>query len=159
MKKAERSMAPITKDDLTNLRKIALKEHEDFFRRNPHLKRNYYDSLIGIFLCQGAACHYLDLITGVKDWDIGYFYVKNAEIYFPYRKRKRIEDGYRDKPIDFLRRAISRDIFDSCAGQPELTVMKYMLERNTDTKKKLLKKAIIGLHPDAVFAKVLWKGA
>lgn len=114
--------------------------------------------LIGIFLCQGAACHYLDHKTGVKDWDIWHFYVKNTETYFPYRKHERIEDGYKDKPIDFLKRAISRDIFDCCKRQPEATVMKYMLERNTKTKKELLKKAIIGLHPDIVFGKVLWKG-
>jgi hypothetical protein len=36
--------------------------------------------------------------------------------------------------------------------------MKYMLERNTKTKKELLKKAILGLHPDIVFGKVLWEG-
>jgi hypothetical protein len=156
--KSERSMAPITRDDLTNLRKLALKEHEDFFYRNPHLRSSYYDSLIGILPCQGAACHYLNLTTGVKDYDIWHFYVKNVDMYFPYRKHKRIENGYGGKPIDFLKRAISKGIFDTFQGQPEPTIMEYMFERNTKTKRKLLKKAMIGLHPDAIFAKVLWKG-
>jgi hypothetical protein len=152
-----RSLEPITIDDLGNLRKLALAEHANFFERNPHLKV-YRDSLIGIFLCQGAACHYLDLKTGVKDWDIWHFYVETGETFFPYRGHRRLENGYKGKPIDFLKRAISSNIFQFCKYQPEATVMNYLLEKNTKTKRDLLKKAIIGLHPDAVFGMALWKG-
>lgn len=154
----ERSMDILTRSDLEQLKALALREHENFFERNPHLKNAYHHSLIGIFLCQGAACHYLDQKTGVKDYDIWHFYIKNSKVNFPYRRHKIVERGYKGKTIDFLKRAIPKDLYDSCEGKAEQTVMMYLHEKNTDTKRHLLKKAIIGLYPDSLFFRVLWKG-
>jgi len=156
--KNDRSMTPLTTSDLEQLKELALKEHEKFFERNPHLKSAYYYSLIGICLCQGAASHYLNPAVGVKDFDVWHFYVEHKEINFPYRARKRIESGYKGKPIDFLKRSVSEDVYDSCLGHPEKTIMKYLLGRNTKTKRLLLKKAIVGLFPNFLFGRVLWKG-
>ena len=148
----------LTDYDLEKLKELALDEHENFFRRNPHLKVAYYYSLVGICLCQGAASHYLDPNVGIKDFDIWHFYVEHGSVKFPYRAHKRIEDGYKGKPIDFLKRAIPKDIHDSYFNDPEQAIMEYLFERNTKTKKLLLKKAIIGLFPNKIFGKVLWKG-
>lgn len=158
MENEERSMVPLTTNDLEQLKELALREHKNFFERNSHLKSAYCDSLVGIFLCQEAASHYLNPTVGVKDFDIWHFYVENIEISFPYRAHKRIEDGYKGRPIDFLKRSISKDILDSCSGQSDRTLMKYLLERNTKTKRELLEKAIVCLFPDVLFARVLWKG-
>ncbi|HML04027.1 MAG TPA: hypothetical protein VK487_11740 [Candidatus Bathyarchaeia archaeon] len=158
MENEERSMDPLTINDLKQLRELALREHESFFERNPHLKHAYHGSLIGMFLCQGAASHYLNPTVGLRDFDIWHFYVGSSEISFPYRAHRKVEDGYKGRSIDFLKRSISKDVFASCSGRPDRTLMKYLLERNTKTKRELLKKAIIGLYPNVLFARVLWKG-
>jgi hypothetical protein len=54
MAKSERLYDSLTKKDLKQLRELAVKEHEEFVKRNPGLKSAYYTSLIGICLCQGG---------------------------------------------------------------------------------------------------------
>jgi len=154
----ERSYEPLEEHDLEELKKLALKEHEDFFIRNPHLKSAYYNSLIGICLCQGAALHLLKRKVGIKDFDIWHFYEKHDSTSFPNRAHKRIENGYKSKPIDFLKRAILKDICNSYPNNPEQIIMKYLCKENTNTKVHLLKKAIVGLYPDEIFNKVLHNG-
>lgn len=154
----ERIYDPLTKKDLEELKNIALREHEDFFKRNPHLKSPFHDSLIGVCLCQGAASHYLNPKVGIKDFDIWHFYLKNESTPFPYRAHKRIENGYKGRPIDFLKRAIPRPISDSYFNEADQIILDYLLERNTPTKKLLLKKAIIGLFPNKILGKVIWNG-
>jgi len=154
----ERIYDPLTLDDLERLKEIGLKEHEEFFKRNPHLRSAFYETLIGIFLCQGAASHFVNPSVGIKDFDIWHFYVEHDSINFPYRAHRRIEHGYKNRPIDFLKRAIPRGIFNSFPNDPEKVVMTYLLEKNTISKNMLLKKAIIGLYPDKIFGKVIWRG-
>jgi hypothetical protein len=149
---------PLTIHDLEKLKELALREHEEFFERNPHLKSVFYNSLIGICLCQGAASHYLNPKVGIKDFDIWHFYCEDNSIAFPYRAHKSIEKGYKGKPIDFLKRAIPKYICDSYPNDPEQIIIGYLLERNTKTKNLLLEKAIVGLFPDKILGKVLWKG-
>jgi len=36
--------------------------------------------------------------------------------------------------------------------------MSYLMKRDTGTKRRLLVKAIVALHPKSIFGKVLWKG-
>ncbi|RLJ01831.1 MAG: hypothetical protein DRP11_03840 [Candidatus Aenigmatarchaeota archaeon] len=155
----ERIYAPLNKKDLRRLRELALDEHEKFFERNPHLRRAYYNSLIGICLCQGAALHYLNPKIGIKDFDIWHFYLRSSWVNFPYRAHKRIENGYMGMPIDFLKRDIPRYVYDQGSKESGQVIMNYLLERNTKSKNFLLKKAIIGLYPDKIFGKVLWKGS
>lgn len=155
---SNRVYKPLTKSDLQKLKELALLEHEEFFKRNPHLKGIYYDSLIGICLCQGAASHYLNPKIGIKDFDIWHFYEEAENIVFPYRAHKRIIKGCRGIPIDFLKRAIPKSTCNSYPGNPEQIIMKYLRERNTKSKRLLLKKAIIGLYPESIFGKVIWRG-
>ena len=160
MRNEERLYEPLTKHDIEQLKEIALKEHEKFFERNPRLKEAYYNSLIGICLCQGAASHYLNPEVGIKDFDIWHFYTENNTTRFSCRRPKKLKlpNGYRGKPIDFLKRAIPSDIYNSNFGSPGQIIMNYLFEKNTKTKTLLLKKAIIGLYPDEIFNKILWKG-
>jgi hypothetical protein len=155
---AERIYDTLTRNDLKQLKKLALREHEGFFERNHHLKFAFYDSLIGVCLCQGAASHYLNPEVGIKDFDIWHFYMENECTAFPYRAHKRIEKGYKDRPIDFLKRAIPKYICEVYPNEPERIIVTYLLERNTYTKKRLLDKAIISLFPNKIFDKVIWKG-
>ena len=155
---AKRLFEPISKLDFKKLQRLALKEHEAFFKRNPRLRKAYHSSLIGIALCQGAASHYLNSNVGIKDFDIWHFYVENRSINFPYRAHKSIENGYKGKPIDFLKRAINRDLRNFYSNEPDKCIIEYLLQRNTKTKRFLLKKAVVGLFPDKIFGKVIWKG-
>jgi len=155
---AERLFEPISKLDLKELQRLALKEHEAFFKRNPYLKKAYHNSLIGIALCQGVASHYINPSVGINDFDIWLFYQKNQHINFWCRRRKSVENGYKGKRIDFLKRAINRDLYNLYPNEPDKCIIEYLLQRNTKTKRFLLKKAVVGLFPNKIFAKVIWKG-
>ena len=144
--------------DLKALQRLALEESEDFFKRNQHLKEAYYASLVGIALCQGAASHYIDPSFGIKDFDIWHFYKEDRNIGFPYRAHKTMENGYKGRSVDFLKRAISTELVNSCSHNPEKCIMEYLFEKNTNTKNLLLKKAIVGLFPEEIFGKVMWEG-
>lgn len=157
--KGERLYDPINIDDLIALRQHGTDEHEASFKRNAHLRSAYYDNLIGIFLCQGAASHYLDPSVGINDFDIWHFYRENENVRFPYRGHRRIEDGYKGRPIDFLKRAIPAEICFDFQGDVRGTVMEYLFKKDTKTKVMLLAKAIIGLYPEELFSQVLWPGS
>lgn len=145
--------------DLKNLKGLALKEHEDFFIRNLHLKERYYNNLIGICLYQGAASHYIDPSIGIKDFDIWHFYLKEGNFKFPERgSHKHIKCGYIGIDIDYLKRGILKYLVERNRGNPKKIIIEYMLEKNTKTKRLLLKKAIIGLYPSKIFNKILWIG-
>ena len=156
--KEERTYEKITINDLRDLQRIALEENENFFKRNPKYREPYHDALIGICLCQGAASHYLNPTVGIKDYDIWFFYLEKGNPRVPYRARKKLENGYKGKRIDFLRRGIPKYILDKFPNDPGETILNYLLEKNTKAKRMLLKKAVIGLFPDEILGKVIWKG-
>lgn len=154
----ERLFERLTERDLWQLRAIALEEGEAFFARNQHLAAAYSGRLIGICLCQGAASHYLDPTVGIKDFDLWYFYREHPDVRIPHRARRRIPNGLKGRPIDSLRRAIPDHVVGRSPDDPAATIMAYLRQRDTQTKRALLKKAVIGLHPDALFGKILWRG-
>lgn len=154
----ERIYDRLTREDLERLKELALREHEEFFKRNPHLKDAFSNSLIGICLCQGAALHYLNPKVGIKDFDIWHFYLENESTTFPYRALKRDKNGYKGRPIDFIKRVIPKRIYESYLNDPKQIILEYLLERNTRTKKLLLEKPIVGLFPDKIFGKPIWEG-
>lgn len=69
----------LTREHLRLLAELARDEHEAFFERNPHQAPLYRDRLMAAALCQGAALHYLDDETGVKDLDLHLFYAQHPE--------------------------------------------------------------------------------
>jgi len=157
MAKLPRTYAKLTRRDLRKLREIAIEEHDAFLGRNPHINKAYRNSLVAICPCQGAASHYINPKVGVKDFDIWHFYFDSSKVPFPYRAHKRIEKGYKGKPVDFLKRAISRSLRSS-TQRSDILIKSYLLQRNSSTKVKLSKKAVIGLFPNQIFGKVIWRG-
>lgn len=148
----------LTNNDLKELSKLAIREHEDFFQRNPHLKAFFYNSLIAICLCQGAALHYIDCQTGIKDFDIWHFYQANPRSTFPYRALRSIEAGYKGIRIDFLKRAIPEQICRLSPNDPGQIILSFLRARDTQTKKELLEKAVVGLWPPKLLGEILWDG-
>ena len=109
-------------------------------------------------MCQGGAWHYINTTIGIKDFDIWLFYRKNEKVDLRCRHRKSIEDGYKGRRIDFLRRAIDRDLCDVYFNEADKCIMQYLLQRNTQTKRLLLRKPVVGLFPDQIAGKIMWKG-
>ena len=147
----------LTIDDFRVLKELAIKEHEAFFRRNKHLREAYGNNLVAICLCQGAASHYLNPTVGVKDIDIWLFYKDCPGVNFPARSRKRDDNAYMGKPIDWLRRAIPAEMVEASDNEAGLAMRAYIEKRNIN-KWQLLKKAIIGLYPEQILGEIIWKG-
>ena len=154
----KRLFEPISGLDLEVLQELALKEHDAFFQRNPRLREAYHSSLVGIALCQGAAWHYINTSIGIKDFDIWLFYRKSEKVNLRCRHRKSVEDGYKRRRIDSLRRAIDRDLCDVYSNEADKCIMQYLLQRDTQTKRLLLRKSVVGLFPDQIVGKIMWKG-
>jgi hypothetical protein len=150
-----RSYKRLTSIDLRNLQGLGIEENKAFFRRNPHLKAAYGNALIAICLCQGAASHFLNPSVGVKDYDVWHFYVQNLRVPFPYRAHYR--SHYKGRRVDFLKRCVPRRIVNASTAARK-SVLAYLMRRDTGTKKRLLIKAVIGLHPKPIFGEVLWRG-
>ena len=160
----KRSLETITKKDLRKLLKLARKDIDNFFDRNPTYKRSYQDNEKLIALCQGAALHYIDKKNGVKDFDVWLFYPQKGKKILPYRRTGKIDFGkskfgkhpnsplYEGRNVDVLMR--SNKLFNR--GTPEACVVQYLTKRKTKTAKLLSEKAVIGLFPENVFGKILW---
>lgn len=146
----------ITREHLTWLARRAEREHNDFFERKPHL-RAYKNSLVGVVLCQGAALHYIDGKNGIKDFDIWFFYKKDKKTNFSIRRPKTDKKGYKSIKIDFMKRTIPESTCTRFPNQPDQCILNHLLERNTLTKRLLLKKAGIGLCPKPIFARIIWQ--
>jgi hypothetical protein len=89
-----RSLKKITLHDLRNLASIARKDREDLFKRKPEFGKIYRDRLMCVALCQGAALHYLDGKTGIKDFDVWTFYKAYPKMPFPPRRNVQRDFGH-----------------------------------------------------------------
>jgi hypothetical protein len=154
-RRPSRSYKRLTTIDLRSLRRLGIEEGKAFLGRNPRLKTAYGSSLIAICLCQGAASHFLNPSVGVKDYDVWHFYAQNLRVPFPYRAHYR--SHYKGRRVDFLKRCIPKRIVNATTSAGKW-VIAYLMRRDTATKKRLLIKAVIGLHPKSIFGKVLWRG-
>ena len=165
----ERSNEKITINDLKQLRDLALEDLQDFFNRCQRYKP-YRTSLILIALCQGAALHYLDGYTGVKDFDVWSFFTEIPTVRFPYRRLKKVESGlvkfgvhplyfrwnYKSRHVDLLMRRFRTDIVKRNRGDPQGCITEYLTRGGTKSARELAKKAVIGLYPDVILGKVLY---
>lgn len=82
---AERSYVPLTMAHLARLSDLASADHDHFTRPGGRLE--YADRLIAVTLAQGAAAHFLDGRTGVKDLDVWRFYAAVPGL--PFREGRR----------------------------------------------------------------------
>ncbi len=88
-----RSPARIDRSDLPRLAMIAAEARSRPVRAPPHGAGSYAGRLICRALCQGAAQHYLDGRSGVKDFDVWSFYAARGDGPFPYRWRGTADYG------------------------------------------------------------------
>jgi hypothetical protein len=162
----ERSSERLTRDHLQKLVRIARDELEGFFERNPH-RKNYRSQVRLTALCQGAALHYLDDTTGVKDLDVWTFFGKLPRGRVERHRRPKQEDfgistlgrhpddakkGYAGRTVDLLLTTIPY-------GQGQRiddAVRDYLQTGRTKTQRCLGEKAVIGLDPPEYFGVTIW---
>ncbi|RJP68894.1 MAG: hypothetical protein C4532_11910 [Candidatus Abyssobacteria bacterium SURF_17] len=140
---------------------IARKDREQFFQDKPEWAI-YAQRVLCIALCQGAAKHYVDGVTGINDFDIYTFYRSHSEKRWYAKRIKSYDFGNPkfgrspDRPdfigrrVDCLGRAI-----DATDKENIVTALRRYIEQGkTETARLLAEKAIVLLEPDC--GKVVW---
>ena len=156
-----RSFERIDDTDLARLAEIAAEDRKDFFSRHPlyaHAK------VLCVTLCQGAALHYVDGSSGVKDFDVWTFFERTQQCPdFPCRRRlerdfgeskfgKNPADRYlTGRRVDLIGRSIESDDMI-----PTAALAKYLSDGQTHSARHLSQKAVILLEPTDLRGVVVW---
>lgn len=162
-----RSYATISKSDLRKLAALAAADNEDFFHRNPLVGRHYRNRLLCIALCQGAALHYVDGRTGVKDFDVWSFFSEHPAMPFPARRSINADYGrskFGRPSADFEYQGRRVDLFGRSlpvrpSADPVEAVLLYLLTTKTKSAKELKKKAVVLLEPSELLGAIVWPPA
>ena len=164
----ERSLEPLTKNDLSDLYIGSVKCLNEYFVTGQGQKwQHLYDisQPIAIALCQGAALHYQDNINGIKDFDVWFFYPFNQE-HLPYRTilnwdynnpkfgRHPQMSKYKGRKVDVLVRSIR----NYTENNPIKTIHQFLQDEKTPSSKELAKKAVVLLTPELLGQVVWYKG-
>lgn len=145
--------------DLDAMRESAWPEFERFLGVNHSKYEVYRDRLIGMCLCQGAAQHYVDGVTGVKDVDIFFFFVKHPTVHIPHaRNCRKSRPGNAGvcgrRRFDLMKKQVPEELVDP--EQDEMTIVNYLTRRDTGTSRSLAQQAVVGLAPKPIFGRVIW---
>jgi hypothetical protein len=164
MRRVGRSYKKITNNDLRVLADIARKDREDLFHRNPDLGKIFRDRIICVALCQGAALHYLDGKTGIKDFDVWTFYRAHPQKQFNPRRNVQRDFGdpkfgktpgatqFTGKCVNLIGRSIPWK-----KGQTPIKVLQDWLKHsNNESPRFLAKKAVIIIEPKDLIGFVAW---
>lgn len=160
-----RSLARIDIHDLLRLAGLAAEAEDGLFARRPRGAGRYAGRLICRALCQGAALHYLDGRTGVKDFDVWSFYAAHGDGPFPYRWRGTADFGpskfgrYPGDPPSFTGRRVDmlgRSLNVPPGAEPVAVLRGYLSAARTDSASELAAKAVILISPRRLVGKVAW---
>lgn len=159
-----RSYGPLDERDLRRLGQLAAQDRADLFGRKPDTGSLYANRLFAVALCQGAAMHYLDRKTGIKDLDVWSFFTESPVRMFPPRRCAKLDFGdpkfgtcpdaphFRGRRVDL----IGRSIPDANASDPVGTLRRYLSQGMTKSARLLAKKAMILIEPSALLGAVVW---
>lgn len=141
-----------------------MRDMESLFRRRPDTGRLYGNRLLAVALCQGAALHFLDGKSGVKDFDVWSFFRAHPKGPFPYRRNASADFGnskfgkspnwehFVGRRVDLLGRSLNVSPHDS----PVDALRLYLSVGKSASARALAKKAMILLYPRAQFGTVVW---
>jgi hypothetical protein len=157
---SSRSFAVMTRHDLERLYKKTGEAHRLFSARRPDLR----GQLVAGFLGQGAAAHYVDGITGIKDLDLWLLYDGRALTKgMPNRTIHALDFGPSvhgrhpdDDPIRFSGRridAMARSVSDHIED-PEAAVRAW-LASGTTSARLLTTRPVILVWPRRVFSQII----
>jgi hypothetical protein len=160
-----RSLARIRKTDLLRLGRIAHADAMEFFQRNPSYSV-FADRVIAVALCQGAALHYIDQSTGVKDFDVWTFYAAAGSIRYPWRKPRIPRDfgiprfGTTPDYEHFIGRRVDclgRSLRVPKQADPILAIHSYLASgRKKSSPFELAQKAVVLIEPAGLLGEVIW---
>jgi hypothetical protein len=157
-----RSYKPISLSDLKLLANIAKQDRKHFFQTNNNWAKYYENNVICIALCQGAAKHYIDIKTGINDFDVYTFYKNNPKKHLYAKRIKSFDLGNPkfgqslDKPeyigrrVDCLMRSIEINENENIVD----AIRRYVIEGKTITSKLLANKAVVLIEPNC--GKKIW---
>jgi hypothetical protein len=161
-----RSGEQITRDDLMRLGELARADRRLMFERNQHW-RSYRERLLCVALCQGAALHYLDGVTGVKDFDVWTFFARSPDRPHPdaalFRRRRIVDYGPSrfgrtlTAPPGFTGRRVdlfARDLGVPASADPATTLREWLRQPPTTTARRLAEKAVVMIEPE--IGAVVW---
>jgi len=159
-----RSREPITLKDLRRLGALAKQDREDLFRRKIETGRLYADRLFAVALCQGAAKHYIDRKSGIKDFDVWSFYRAHPERQFPPRRVAQVDFGdprfgTTDGSPEFVGRRvdlIGRSLRGTDFSDPVLVLRNYLRDGVTETARCLAQKAVVLIEPVELLGTIVW---
>ena len=164
MDDAARSYERIVREDLDRLAAIARSDRQARFERRPRW-RPYADRVLCVALCQGAALHFIDGRTGVKDFDVYTFYAEHPAGAFPARWRIQADfgmsrfgrhpgdpDSFRGRRVDLIGRSL--DV--SPNADPVQVVRSYLAAAPTETARHLARKAVVLIDPEPLRGRVVW---
>lgn len=164
MEESEKSFAKIDQSDLERLAVLAKEDREEFFSRYPRWQLLYSNRILCVSLCQGAALHYADQTSGIKDFDVWTFYAKHPERAFPWRRvgrrdfgpskfGKNPDDvGYVGRRVDLLARSLPCDL----GAEPVQCIQTYLSPGRTKTACELSRKAVVLIEPRSLMGKMVW---
>src|SRR5437763_10002021 len=156
MPQQNRSLKPITLDDLRRLGEIAQADREDFFARRPRY-RPLREYVLAVALCQGAGLHYVNGTNGIKDLDVWTFYAQHPTVVYPARRPITPRDfgnpkfGRTDDSPPFAGRRVDclgRSLAVPRGADPVAALQNYLSNATTDTASALATKGVVLIEPD-----------
>ena len=157
-----RSYLPVEVHDLYRLLEIAILDRKAFFKEHSQWRKYYGKHVIAVVLCQGAAKHYLDGVTGINDFDVYTFYRKHPHKNWYAKRIKSYDFGDEkfgksvDKP-DFVGRRVdclSRSIEVKKDEDIKSALRRYLIDGKTETARLLSAKAVVLLEPNC--GEIVW---
>jgi len=155
-----RSFAPLTRQDLERLHKRVGEANKLFTARRPDLK----GKIVAGCLAQGAAAHFIDGVTGIKDIDLWLFYDGRAlDKSMPNRTIHTLDFGpsvhgrhpdddpahFTGRRIDAMARAVTSHV-----EEPEEAVRTW-LATNTKSARLLRARPVILVWPKALLGRIV----
>jgi hypothetical protein len=160
-----RSYARITRTDLKRLARLAREDRDDFFARHREFALLYRKRLLCAALCGGGALHYLNGITGVREFQVWSFYAQHAEAPFPIHQVSHADYGESkfgrglDLPETYEGRRVvlqGRSIDALPSDDPLEAVQRYLRAAASPTARELAAKAVVLLEPEPLLGFEAW---
>jgi hypothetical protein len=162
---AHRSLERITQADLRRLARIAEEDRQDFFSRHPEFAILYRRRLLCTALTHDAALHYLNGVTGVREFSVWSFYAEHPEAPFPVQASRRADfgkskfgrapyapDGYEGRRVELNGRSI-----DTTLGEgPIEAVQRYLKAAAAPSPRELAQKAVVLIAPETLLGAEAW---
>ena len=161
----ERSFERITRADLKRLARIAADEREDFFSRHPEFAILYRKRLLCTAVGDDAALHYLNGVTGVREFSVWSFYAAHPEAPFPFRRAGRADFGQSkfgraaNAPAGYVGRPVAlngRSLEVAHGSDPVEALQRYLKSGGTRSSRELAQKAVVLIEPEPLLGAEVW---